>query len=93
MADINIARGKDAIMQYLCKDQADTRRFDKDAREGAETLFFELRAVNALHRLSKISWSPTLKANAVALEARKQKLRSELNAWRERTCADSTSEG
>jgi hypothetical protein len=78
---------KGHIMQHLCTDEF-KKSSDEDTLECAEEILLELRAVNHLCRLTKSSWSPTLKANAAALEARKQKLALQLNAWRERTCAD-----
>ena len=38
----------------------------------------ELRLLRTLERLSKISWSPTLKANASAINARKLMLQRQL---------------
>ena len=64
------------------------RDVNEDTREFTEALLSELRAINTLHRLSKISSSPTLKANAAALEARKRQLQAQFNAWRERASAE-----
>jgi hypothetical protein len=83
-----MTRKKGPSMQHLCKNQSQRRTVDGDGRERTETLLSELRAINTLHRLSEISWSPTLKAYSAALDARKRKLQAQLNAWRERTCAD-----
>jgi hypothetical protein len=38
----------------------------------------ELRLLKTLERLSKISWSPTLRANAPAINARKLRLERQL---------------
>ena len=35
----------------------------------------ELKLIRKLHRLSRVSWSPTLRANAEALKARETELR------------------
>ena len=73
-------------MQHLCTDEFKRMSTDEDTVECAEELLSELRAINELRRLTKSSWSPTLKANAAALEARRQRLALQLNALRERTC-------
>lgn len=60
-----------------------TCRADEETRKSDDALFLELQGISALHLLSKISASPILKANAAALESRKQQLKSELNARRQ----------
>jgi hypothetical protein len=57
-------------------------RVNEDPSDLAHALLLELQATAALLRLSQIAWSPTLKAHAADLAARKQKLESELNALR-----------
>ena len=44
----------------------------------AASLRSELRLLRTLDRLSKVCWSPTLKANAPAINARKLKLQRAL---------------
>jgi hypothetical protein len=61
--------------------QQSARRVD-DAGKSAEALFSELQAIRTLYRISEICPSPTLRANAQALKARKEKLESELSTRR-----------
>lgn len=53
-----------------------------DTSKSAEALFSELQAIRTLYRISEICPSPTLKANAKALQARQKKLETELSARR-----------
>jgi hypothetical protein len=54
----------------------------EDANDHTHALLLELWVTSNLVRISRIAWSPTLKAHAAELAARKRKLKSELNALR-----------
>jgi hypothetical protein len=54
----------------------------EDASDRAHALLAELWATITLLRLSRVAWSPTLKAQAVGLTERKQELELELHAMR-----------
>ena len=56
----------------------EARQIDAEAWTSAASLRSELRLLKTLNRLSKVCWSPTLKANAGAINARKLKLEREL---------------
>jgi hypothetical protein len=56
----------------------EARQIDVDGWTSAASLRSELRLLETLNRLSKVCWSPTLKAHADAINARKLKLQREL---------------
>ena len=56
----------------------EARQIDMHGLTSATSLRSELRLLQTLNRLSKVCWSPTLKANAGAINARKLKLEREL---------------
>jgi|GraSoiStandDraft_9_1057307.scaffolds.fasta_scaffold1283572_1 hypothetical protein len=56
----------------------EARQIDIDGWTSAASLRSELRLLETLNRLSKVCWSPTLKANAGAINAHKLKLEREL---------------